>query len=227
MSTNEQLIAKYNPNNARNLTAEDLAEMRTLTNDQLKVLAEAYPNGARHKAYLVLFDTNVAEDKQMHNLSTWQNLYNVRKFSNLKNLVPYTFRDIHQKPTVGRSASVSSKNGGLKGVTARKVIDLSANEAAAELKANKQAAGPMTAAKAKNEDKAAAKTAGASVAQPGVKNEANRTAQVAAKPGKQVAAPAPKAPAKAPGKAALKAVPAADAKVPADQDFADPTNDQG
>lgn len=139
--TNEELIAKYNPANARNLSQEDLANMRNLTTDQIRVLAEAYPNGARHKAYLVLHDTNVDDAKQMHNLSTWQNLYNVRKYSGLKNLVPASFRDIFTKPQPSAKAPVAARSGNLKNVSARKVVDLSAQEAADELKKNSAAAG--------------------------------------------------------------------------------------
>jgi len=139
--TTQELIAKYNPANARNLSKEDLAAMRNLTTEELKHLAEAYPNGPRHKAYLVLYDNNVEEGKQIYTLSTWQNLYNVRKFSNLKNLVPHTFRDLFNKPQVSRaSVNVSNRPGALQGMSARKVIDLSAKEAAEELKKNTAAA---------------------------------------------------------------------------------------
>src|SRR5688572_7240405 len=89
--TNEELIAKFNPANAATLTAEDLLIMRNLTDEQIAVLAEAYPNQPMRRAYLRLYDSRVAENKQIFPTSTWQNLRNARKFSNLKYLQPYDF----------------------------------------------------------------------------------------------------------------------------------------
>ncbi len=229
--TNEELIAKYGPSNARNLSEEDLAEMRNLTTDQIEALAKAHPNGARHRAYLVLYDLNVAPEKQMHNLSTWQNLFNVRKYSNMKNLVPYTFRELFSKPSVSRGTPVANRSGGLKTVTARKVIDLSAGEAAKELQANTAAAGKTVTAR--KTDKPAA-TEGTKIAPPEALNDikGQQAAKTASKVPTKAATKAPAAktaaPAKTPGKAAMRALPIKEENqgdVPADQDFVDPTDD--
>jgi hypothetical protein len=46
----DELIQKFNPDNAANVTEADLEIMRTLSNDELKILAEAYPNQATRRA---------------------------------------------------------------------------------------------------------------------------------------------------------------------------------
>lgn len=135
--TNEQIVAKFNPANAANLTAQDLLEMRQLTDQQIDALANAYPNQPTRRAYLRLYDTTKAENKQLFQLSTWQNLRNVRKFSNMKNLVAYDFiasaaafgniqRQAPQRATAGKATTSPKKV----------VVDLTAKEAAAELLAS-------------------------------------------------------------------------------------------
>src|SRR5688572_936393 len=130
----QQLIAKFNPANAANLTAADMETMRGLSDYDIAILAEAYPNQPTRRSYLRLYNTALAENKQLYPLSTWQNLRNARKFSNMKNLVPFDF--------ITSPASVSKKKTGagtLAGkttpVTKKVVVDLSAKEAAAELTA--------------------------------------------------------------------------------------------
>lgn len=221
--TTQELIAKYNPANARNLSKEDLAAMRNLTTEELKHLAEAYPNGPRHKAYLVLYDNNLEENKQIFTLSTWQNLYNVRKFSNLKNLVPHTFRELFNKPQVSRpTVSVGSRPGGLQGMSARKVIDLSAKEAAEELKKNAAAASTSA-------NVTAAKTVEGTQIAPAAELNDIKGQQAAGKGARKVAT-------RTGGKGEMKAVkgntgkepvnvPAA--SLPADQEFSDPTLGEG
>jgi len=133
--TTEQLLAKFNPANAGNLTAQDITEMRNLTDQQIDALANAYPNQANRRPYLRLYDTSKAENKQLFNLSTWQNLRNVRKFSNMKNLVPYDF--IATPAAFAQQQKANSQKVGAK-VTSnprKVVVDLSAKEAAAELTA--------------------------------------------------------------------------------------------
>lgn len=129
--TNEQLIVKFSPKNGLNLTAEDLEAMRNLTDDQIDVLADAYPNQPTRTAYLRLYDTSLPADKQIYQLSTWQNLRNVRKFSNKKNLRPYDFYTRNAK-AIGQNKTVKATT-----TTAKKVVvDLTAKEAAAELTKN-------------------------------------------------------------------------------------------
>jgi hypothetical protein len=158
--TNDQLIAKFNPNNAANLTASDLETMRNLTDDQIGVLAQAYPNTPTRKPYLRLYDTKLADNKQLFQLSTWQNLRNVRKFSNMKNLKPYDFIlpgnklqtvKANVKTTVGKNT-----------VSPRKVVvDLTAKEAADLLKEDLNGGDKkQTGAKAEKKPSAAKPTTG-------------------------------------------------------------------
>lgn len=129
--TNEQLIEKFNPANGPLLTAEDLVMMRELTDEQINVLAEAYPNQPTRRSYLRLYDKQLPEDKQLYQLSTWQNLRNVRKFSAKKNLVAYDFFKVGSMPAAVKKTAVPAKSSPKK-----VVVDLSAQEAAAELKKN-------------------------------------------------------------------------------------------
>lgn len=127
--TNEQLITKFDPKNGANLTAEDLETLRSLSDAQIDVLADAYPNQPTRRSYLRLYDTKVPENKQLFQLSTWQNLRNVRKFSNMRNLVPYDFNNTQArvvKMPIAAGAKTSSPK--------KQVVDLTAQEAADELK---------------------------------------------------------------------------------------------
>jgi hypothetical protein len=125
--TKEQLILKYNPANAVNLKAEDYLEMRALTDDQISVLAEAYPNQPSRKSYLRLYDTTLQPHKQLYQLSTWQNLRNVRKYSAKKNLIAYDFYQVGAKAA---AKAVKPPTGAPKKV----VVDMTAQEAADELR---------------------------------------------------------------------------------------------
>lgn len=132
--TDQELIAKYNPANAYNVTEADIVAMRELTNEQLDVLAKAYPNKPGQRPYLVLNDANLAANKQLRNLSTWQNLRNVRKFAARKNLSAWTFRELHQATrAVPRQALPPSRNVA-SNLKPGRTVDLGAAEAAAMLK---------------------------------------------------------------------------------------------
>lgn len=130
--TNEQLIEKFNPMNGANLTAEDLEIMHALTDEQIDVLANAYPNQPNRRAYLRYYDKNVAASKQMYNLGTWQNLRNLRKFNAKKNLIAWDFINVAAaaKQPVKAIAPVAGAKSPKK-----VVVDLTAKEAAAELAA--------------------------------------------------------------------------------------------
>lgn len=151
--TNEELIAKFNPDNAANLSPSDLEEMRALTDDQLGVLAKAYPNVPNRKPYLVLYDGKLKPEKQIWQPSTWQNIYNVRKFANMKHLKPYTFRSLHLQDMVPpRVAAARQRNTGAAAGSAKKVVvDLTSQQAKAELEKNlgAQATGAATKTEAK------------------------------------------------------------------------------
>lgn len=132
--TEQELIAKYNPLNAKNLSEEDLHNMRTLTNDQLDALAKAYPNTPNRKPYLILYDNSKAANKQVFNLSTWQNLRNVRKFASQNQLAPYTFRDLFEQNFNGQAQRDRRAFQNPSGTGKKVVVDLGAQEAASELK---------------------------------------------------------------------------------------------
>lgn len=132
--TNDELIAKFNPRNVaglKALTQDDLAYMFKLTDDQINVLADAYPNDAAGgRAYLLLWDDKVADNKQLFAPSTWQNLRNVRKYSNQKNLRPYSFMAIQQ----GTKAAPGQGKPGKPLPRKQQLVDVSATDAAKELK---------------------------------------------------------------------------------------------
>lgn len=115
----KELLDKYNPANAKNLTQEDLAAMKNFTKDEVKELAEAYPNSNIMKPYLVLRDTSKADNKQIWPLSTWKNFFELLKVGQ-KTWVVETFRSLHQP-----------KRSGLKTAP---VQDLTKDQAKAELK---------------------------------------------------------------------------------------------
>lgn len=138
--TNEQLILKFNPANAGNITPEDLLEMRALTDDQINVLAEAFPNQPSRKSYLRLYDTTLDPHRQLYQLSTWQNLRNVRKFSNKKNLVAYDFYQVG-----ARAAARATKPP--PPAPKKVVVDMTAQQAADELRKSFEKTPPMIPAK--------------------------------------------------------------------------------
>lgn len=127
--TNEQLVQKFNPANGNTLTPDDLATLRGLTDDQIDALATAYPNTPTRRAYLRLYDDKLANEKQVYQLSTWQNLRNVRKFANQKNLHPFDFV-VKGKVAARPTAVIRPTPSGAKTV----VVDLTAQQAANELK---------------------------------------------------------------------------------------------
>lgn len=131
--TNEQLIQKFNPVNAANLTPEDLEIMHALTDEQIDVLANAYPNQPSRRAYIRLYDKNVGANKQVYNLSTWQNLRNLRKFNAKKNLIAWDFFNVAgaaRQPTKATQPVAGAKS------PKKVVVDMTAKEAAAELAGN-------------------------------------------------------------------------------------------
>jgi hypothetical protein len=132
--TDQQLIVKFNPANAANLTAADMEDLHNLTDAQIDVLADTYPNQPRNSSYIRLYDTRVAVDKQLFQRSTWQNLRNVRKYSNAKYLIAWDFILPGNKQQLNRPAA------GVKTTPAsnRVQVDLTAKEAAEELKKNLQ-----------------------------------------------------------------------------------------
>lgn len=118
-----ELIKKFDPANAAELTEADINDMRNLTDDQIDILAKTYPNQPMIRPYLLLYDDTVKPDKQLYIRSTWQNLRNLRKLNNKKNFRPWNFTS-RQPQTRTRS-----QNTGIP-IPQRKVVDLSPAQAA-------------------------------------------------------------------------------------------------
>ena len=76
--TPEEIIALYNPSNAKALTDVQIHDMQNLPDEIIGALAHAYPNQSRNNNYLVLMNKNLAMDKQVYQLSTWPNLKSQR-----------------------------------------------------------------------------------------------------------------------------------------------------
>lgn len=168
--TNEQLIEKFNPANGKNLSAEDLLAMQTLTDEQITILAKAYPNQPSRRSYIRLYDKTIPANKQLYQLSTWQNLNNLRKYSNKKNLVAYDFLVISAKvvrPVAGKVAPVK-----------RVVVDLTAQEAAAELTAHLMKTKPLNNKKIETPESFSEKMAKAKAEKAAAKLAAKTTAKV-------------------------------------------------
>lgn len=114
------IIEIYNPANARNLTPEQEEAMKDLTNEEIEVLAKAYPNQPTGNAYLVYYVTTDAENKQRYPLGTWASLHNLRKLGQ-KHILPIGFRkNLRYTATKGSVAKVAP-------LTTR-VVDLSKEE---------------------------------------------------------------------------------------------------
>lgn len=89
----KEMLEKYSPYNAKNLTQEDLAEMASFTKEDVKALAEEYPNKNFPSAYLILKDKTKPENKQLFPLSTWKNFYELLKL-NQSQFVAHSFKSI-------------------------------------------------------------------------------------------------------------------------------------
>lgn len=87
----KEMLEKYSPTNVKNLTQEDLAAMASFTRDDVKQLAEAYPNQSTGTAYLILKDKTKPDNKQLFPLSTWKNFYELLKL-NQTQWVAHSFR---------------------------------------------------------------------------------------------------------------------------------------
>lgn len=76
MLTEEQ-IKRFAPKNARYLTDDEISIIQNIDDEELKQLANAYPNGVMGVNYLVYHN---ATEKRLQRLpqGTYQNLYNLR-----------------------------------------------------------------------------------------------------------------------------------------------------
>jgi hypothetical protein len=171
--TNEQLIQKFNPLNAANLTPEDLEVMHGLTDQQIDVLANAYPNQPQRRSYIRYYDKNIPAAKQVFNLGTWQNLRNLRKFNNMKNLIPWDFfspAGVARQPIKATAPAPGAKS------PKKVVVDMTAKEAAAEL--GKNVDNPVKVVPLDGEKKVAKPAKAAT----GAKKGANKSASTPAAP---------------------------------------------
>ena len=84
------IVELYNPQNASNLSIEEVEAMQHLSDDEIKLLAKAYPNQATKNAYLKYYVTSEKNEQQRYPRGTWQNLYNLRKM-NRKDIVAIGF----------------------------------------------------------------------------------------------------------------------------------------
>lgn len=112
----EVLVETYNPANAKNLSAEQIHYMRTFTLEEIAILAKAYPNQARSNNYLVLFNKNVADNKQSYQLSTYSNLKSLWALGK-KEFSIFTFRTLFSNPSQAQASARAIKKDG-------KVVDL-------------------------------------------------------------------------------------------------------
>lgn len=98
MDTNT-LLETFNPSNAEQLTVEQLQHLQSLSNEELGILAKAYPNTATDNNYLLLHDSKQPDNRQLFPRSTWENLYKLRTNNKMSNLTAYSFAAVHNKNT--------------------------------------------------------------------------------------------------------------------------------
>lgn len=82
----------YNPANAGTLTPEQLKGLQELTSAQIRELAQAYPNHTMQRTYLLIIDGKKKITEQLPQLSSFQNLYNLREANGQKQWVAFAFR---------------------------------------------------------------------------------------------------------------------------------------
>lgn len=112
-----ELVKLYNPANASVLTQQQIEGLQKLTSEQIKELAKAYPNLTMQRAYLLIIDSSKPVDKQIPNLSTFENLWNLREKNGQRKYVAYMFRGTYK---IKESVNVKSRK--------QEVVDLSDQE---------------------------------------------------------------------------------------------------
>ncbi len=113
------VVELYNPNNAKNLTDEQILAMQHLTEEQLKELAEAY--GALKPGYLVLLDKSLPLTKQAYGLSSWKNLYLLISKNKVKKYVAFNFKVNQFKQQAGAIAGGKVPVAATQDLTAKEV----------------------------------------------------------------------------------------------------------
>lgn len=92
----KEFIDKYSPFNAKNLSKEDLDAMAGFSKEQIKALADAYPNKASQVAYLVLKDKSKPDKGQVFPLNTWKGLSALHRLGNT-NFIAISFKSIFNR----------------------------------------------------------------------------------------------------------------------------------
>lgn len=87
--SNDEIIALFDPKEAETIPVEVLSLMPSLTNEQILLLGNAYPNNALNTAYLILKDKDF-KGKPLYPRSTWANLADLRR-AGLKNWYALTY----------------------------------------------------------------------------------------------------------------------------------------
>lgn len=111
------IIKTYAPGNT-NITAEEIAAMKDLTDEQIATLAKAYPNQPTGNAYLVYYITGEKPHDQRFPLGTWANLHALRNLGR-KDILPYHF---HKMFFANKSAVKTESS------TKQRVVDLSESD---------------------------------------------------------------------------------------------------
>lgn len=119
MLTVEQ-IERFSPNNAKTFTPQELSTLKTLDNDELRQLADAYPPNSTNGgfAYLVLHDSS--KTHQIGQRSTYPVLFNLRSRLEQKQYSILTFTALYSKTTAQDAPLQTGK-----------VQDITANDVAA------------------------------------------------------------------------------------------------
>lgn len=113
------VVKLYNPANASALTSQQIADMQNLTSDEIRQLAQAYPNAASTSAYLLIVDMRKEPAKQIPTLSSWESLFNLRERNGRREFVAFSFRGVYQPRAIPATRFVPKKI---------QVIDLSDTE---------------------------------------------------------------------------------------------------
>jgi hypothetical protein len=104
------LVKTYNPATAGTLTEEQKKALQDLTDAEIKELAVAYPNVTMVRAYLLIIDKSKPAGKQIPNLSSFENLWNLRNKNNMKNFVAFDFKGSYKpaniNPRSGRKVEI-------------------------------------------------------------------------------------------------------------------------
>ncbi len=94
------IVKLYNPANAAALTEQEISGLQKLTSDQIKELAKAYPNVLFSRGYLLIIDNRKPVDKQLPNLSSFENLWNLREKNGQRHYVAFNFHGNYKASSV-------------------------------------------------------------------------------------------------------------------------------